>query len=132
MKMNPNESKVIMQESERLESLGIRYDHIHCSDGKAVVTVDLDTIRDIIEKRDQGETISGLFISNIGHDWVASKVDESGNHTCRGGLTECKAYRWVLGYPVGTKERRSRYAGQPDYRNQRKKKSTRVFNRLFI
>ena len=126
LSMNSNESQVIIKESSRLDSMGIPYDHIHCSEGKPVVTVTKDVLQSIISMRDQGEHIPGLFISYDGKEWIASKIDESGNLLHRSGLTECKAYRWVLGYPIGHRDRNSHYAGGPIYRTKRKKR--RVVN----
>ena len=120
--MNSIESQVIIKESSRLESLGIPYDHIHCSEGKAIVTVKRDVMNSIISMRDQGKIIKGSFIAFNGNEWVASVMDDSGKHRHRSGLTECRAYRWVLGYPVGRKDRHFRYSGQPNYRNSRRKK----------
>lgn len=122
--MNCDDSDVIYQESLRLNDLGIPYDHIHCSDGKPVVTVDRDTMLSIISMRNRGEVFDGNFISCKGSEWSASFIDQTGKHQVRSGLTECKAYRWVLGYPVGHYTRHSRYAGQTEYtrtRKQRKK-----------
>ena len=118
--MNSADTKIIDMESSRLESLGIPYDHIHCSDGKPIVTVDQETMKSIIAMRDDGQTVSGLFISHTGKDWMASMTDKSGNPQHMSGLTECKAYRWVLGYPIGHSARHSRYLGQPCYKRSRK------------
>lgn len=118
--MNSMEQQVISEESSRLDSLGIPYDHIHCSDGKPVVTVNVDVLKSIIHQRDQGEKIKGLFICFNGEEWLASKMDDSGaSH--RSGLTECKAYRWVLGYPIGHYSRNSYYIGGPEFKTHRKK-----------
>ena len=126
--MNPIESQVISEESTRLESMGIPYDHIHCSDGRPVVTVSEDVLRTIMSLRDQGQPITGLFISYNGKEWLASKMDESGEVHHKKGLTECKAYRWVLGYPIGHYVRTSYYIGGPQFKTTRKRsrKASRV------
>ena len=120
--MNPTDSKVITEESMRLDSLGIPYDHIHCSEGKPVVTVKEDTLRNIMSMRDQGQNITGLFISYNGKEWLASILDDSGSVQHRSGLTECKAYRWVLGYPIGHYVRDSYFVGGPAFKTHRKKR----------
>lgn len=121
--MNPTDSQIVFDETSRLESLGIPFEHVHCSDGKAVVTVSPDILSSIMRKRDQGDSIPGLFISYNGHEWLASMIDESGQAHHRSGLTECKAYRWVLGYPIGHCSRDSYFVGGPIFRKRRKKRA---------
>ena len=118
--MNPNEVELLSRESERMNTLGIPYKHINISDGKAIVIVPSDVMNVIISERDGGKTLPGLFISENGKHWTASRMVR-GKHEHRSGLSECLAYRWTLGYPIGTAQRRSRYAGQTPYRNTRKK-----------
>lgn len=118
--MSPNEVELLSRESERLTALGIPFKHIRISDGRPVVIVPPEVMNVIICERDGGKKIPGLFISENGCKWTASRLIH-GKHEHRSGLTECLAYRWTLGYPIGETERRSRYAGQTPYRNSRKK-----------
>ena len=118
--MSPNEVELLSRESERMTALGIPYKHIRISDGKPIVIVPHEVMNVIISERDGGKRLPGLFISENGCKWTASRITK-GKHEHRSGLSECLAYRWSLGYPIGTSERRSRYAGQTPYRHSRKK-----------
>lgn len=122
--MSPNEVELLSRESERMATLGIPYRHIRISDGRAIVIVPSDVMSVIIAERDGGKNIPGLFIAENGCKWTASRMAH-GKHEHRSGLTECLAYRWTLGYPIGPTQRRSRYAGQTPYRNSRKKTKKR-------
>lgn len=119
--MNPYECELLSEESARLNTLGIPYKHIMISDGKPIVIVPHDVMSVIISERDTGKKLPGLFVSENGCKWTASRIVH-GKHEHRSGLTECKAFRWTLGYPIGESERRSRYAGQTPYTRSRKKK----------
>lgn len=118
--MSPHDVELLSKESARLTALGIPYTHIRITDGKPVVIVPRDVMAVIINERDGGKHFPGLFLSEDGNKWTASRVIH-GVHEHRSGLTECRAFRWTLGYPIGSTKRRSRYAGQTPYRNSRKK-----------
>ena len=55
--------------------------------------------------------------------WSASVIDGDGNHHYRDMLTESKAYRMVLGYPIGKNKLHTRYAGQIPKRQPKKVRS---------
>lgn len=119
--MNPIEVELLSKESARMNTLGIPYKHIMISDGKPVVIVPHDVMSVIINERDNGKKLPGLFVSENNSKWTASRIMH-GKHEHRSGLTECKAFRWTLGYPIGETQRKWRYAGQTPYTNTRKKK----------
>ena len=120
--MMASQSEIVTHESSRLNSLGIPYQFIHVSDGKPVVIVDKMTMNHIITARKSGTDLEGLFICNLGEkQWAASAI-LNGQHVFSKNLTECKAYRTVLGYSVGHYTRNTRYIGQdPVFRKPKRK-----------
>lgn len=119
--MMTNEVDIMSKEIARLQSMGIPYKYVNISDGQPVVIVNPDVMDMIIAHRDHGVKIQGLFVCDDGKHWTASRL-RRGVHEHRSDLTECLAFRWALGYPIGTTDRRSRYAGQTPYKRSKKPK----------
>lgn len=126
MKPDPNDFYIISTESSRLAMMNLPYRHINVLDNKPVVLVDGDMMDRIVGIRDSGVKLNGLFVSSDDKGrWSASYVDDDGIHHHRSGLTECKAYRWVLGYPIGRKPLNSHYSGSKPFRKHRSTKKSR-------
>lgn len=124
-----DKSEIVVDESMRLDRLGIPYLFINSYEGMAVTVLDSRTMKSIVHKRETGTMISGRFVSMMEPGrWAASFVDADGIHHHRDMLTESKAYRMVLGYPIGRKNYHTRYAGQCPVRKQRKIRSMSVRN----
>lgn len=114
-------SDIVGKESARLKHLGIEYEHIQSADGMPVVTVNTSVMSRIVSSRDSGDLIKGRFVcqTGTGH-WSASFIDSNGEHSFRDDLSECLAYRFVLGYRIGRMRQLSRYKGQaPPLRHRR-------------
>ena len=106
----PGRSEIVTDESMRLDALGIPYLFINCYDGVAVTVLDSKTMRTIIAKRNQGTLVSGRFVAQMeSGTWTASYIDRNGIHRYFDSVTEMKAYRIVLDYPVGHQKRYGRY-----------------------
>lgn len=99
-------------EITRLGELAIPYECVHVTEDRAVVRVDGDTMRRIINDRDRGMDIGGLFVSVDDRKlWTASWIDASGEPQHRDGLTINMAYKAVLGYYCGRHPRDGRWRG---------------------
>ena len=117
MKPEPNDFLIINDESARLEMMNLPYLHINVLDRKPVVLVDVPMMERIISIRDSGVQLKGLFVSlDENGNWSASYLDHDGVHHYKTGLTECRAYRFALGYPVGRKTLGSRFSGSKPYK----------------
>lgn len=120
-------SEIVTREETRLRKAGIRWEHIHVTDGVPVIIVDERTMKGLIAEREQGQIFRGRFVSHSSDatDWTASYVDESDVHHHRDGLTERLAYRFVLGYKVGRSPQVRRYVGGREYRHRVDRKMCR-------
>lgn len=105
--------QIILDEKGRLDALGIGYDYVMCLDGKPVAIVDPVTMAEV---RQAG--IDGRFVSSNQKGWDAFRSDD-GNADYIDRLTECRAFRWVLGYEIGKKPMDCKYSGQPAFRRRR-------------
>ena len=125
MKPDPNDFFIIDSESKRLEMMNLPFMHINVLDRKPVVLVDDDMMDRIIGIRDSGVQLRGLFVSmNKNGTWSASYLDHDGIHHHRSDMTECRAYRWVLGYPIGRKPLTSKYSGGTPFKTHRSSKKS--------
>lgn len=119
--MTPSDDMIRNSEASRLDKMGIPCKHIMVIDGEPVAVVDKDAMDVIVNRRNDGRLFQGRFVSNNGDHWTGSYISD-GQHHFRTGLTEMKAYRYVLGQDVGRKKQSSRYKGYvPMYRRRRHK-----------
>lgn len=118
-------TEIVTAESRRLDELGIPYRFIHSCEGSPIVIVDGSTMNRVVESG-----ISGQFVCHVDKDrWSAYYTDVEGKPCYRDFLTESRAYKMVLGYPVGRKPTCTRYAYQIPIK-QRKKVRCFLFSPL--
>ena len=115
-------AETIDTEKNRLKRIGIPYLYVRYTEGIPVAILEPNVFSGIVNRRNNGDQLTGYFICEDNGKWSVSFIDLEGRHMYRDKLTECKAYRWLLGYPIGTAPRYSKYKGQPPYRVRRPRK----------
>lgn len=105
--------QIILNEKERLDALGIGYDYVMCLDGKPVAIVDPITMADV-----RGTDVEGRFVSAGIKGWNALRSID-GSTAYMEKLTECRAFRYALGYEIGKKPMDCKYSGQPAFKRRR-------------
>lgn len=113
-------SSLINTERKRLNYIGIPYIHIHVIEGIPIAILSSEEFSKIVERRNNGDQLPGHFITQSDKGWSASYIDKEGRHHSHDKLTECRAYRWILGYPIGHAKKKSRYKGGPTCKPRKK------------
>lgn len=108
-----SESEIKRMEMERMTTNGIPFEFVHMTEGKPVVIVPYETLCDLSWVR----RIPGLFVARDAKGkWAYAVVGEDGLIDSNRGMSECCAYRGVLGYAVGRSRMEGRYKGYyPQY-----------------
>ena len=96
-----------------MDALGIGYDYVMCLDGKPVAIVDPLTMADV-----RNMDVDGRFVSSGIKGWNALRSTD-GSTDYMEKLTECRAFRYVLGYEIGKKKMDCKYSGQPAFKRTR-------------
>ena len=109
----------ISKEKRRLKRLKIPYVSVRYTNGIVIATLSPEIFSRIVSRRENGDPVKGYFLSENEGKWSASFIDHDGRHKHKDKLTECRALRWILGYPIGRPKRNYRYAGQRPYTRRR-------------
>lgn len=109
----------ISKEKRRLKRLKIPYLCVRYANGIIIVKLSPEIFNQIVSRRENGDPVKGYFLSENDGKWSASFIDRDGRHKHKDKLTECRAFRWILGFPIERPKRNYRYAGQRPYTRRR-------------
>lgn len=108
-----NDTEIKRETMERMTTSGVPYEYVHMTEGRPVVIVSPETLADLMWRHG----VDGRFVArDVKGKWSYAVIEDGAQVDSQHGLSECCAYRGVLGYAVGRARMEGRYKGYyPQY-----------------